>query len=69
MNTRTITSALGLSVAVLLGTTGCSLSGDVASMQQYTPSDGSQIDIGNVKLRNFIYLTDGINGGNLSALL
>jgi hypothetical protein len=65
MNTRTITSALGLSVAVLLGTTGCSLSGDVASMQQYTPSDGSQIDIGNVKLRNFIYLTDGINGGKL----
>lgn len=65
MKIRKVTSALALSVAVLVGTTGCSLSGDVASMQQYTPSDGSQIDIGNVKLRNFIYLTDGVNGGKL----
>lgn len=65
MNARKITSAVAISVAVLLGTTGCSLSGDVASMQAYAPSDGSQIDIGNVKLRNFIYLTDGVNGGKL----
>lgn len=65
MKIRKVTSALALSAALLLGTTGCSLTGDVASMKQYTPSDGSQIDIGNVKLRNFIYLTDGINGGKL----
>lgn len=65
MNARKITSAVAISVAVLLGTTGCSLSGNVASMQHYAPSDGSQIDIGNVKLRNFIYLTDGVNGGKL----
>ena len=65
MNARKITSAVAISVAVLLGTTGCSLSGNVASMQHYAPSDGSQIDIGNVKLRNFIYLTDGSNGGKL----
>jgi len=65
MKIRKITTALALSAAVVLGTSGCSLSGDVASMQQYTPSDGSQIDIGHVKLRNFIYLTDGVNGGKL----
>lgn len=65
MNIRKVASAGALSVALLLGTTGCSLTGDVASMQSYAPSDGSQIDIDNVKLRNFIYLTDGVNGGKL----
>jgi hypothetical protein len=65
MNVRKITSAVAISAALLLGATGCSLTNNVASLQQYAPSDGSQIDIGNVKLRNFIYLTDGVNGGKL----
>jgi hypothetical protein len=65
MNVRKITSAVAISAALMLGATGCSLTNNVASLQQYAPSDGSQIDIGNVKLRNFIYLTDGVNGGKL----
>jgi hypothetical protein len=65
MNTRKIVSALALSVAVLLGTTGCSFTHDVASLQDYAPSDGSQINIGAVKLRNFIYLTRGDGTGKL----
>jgi hypothetical protein len=62
MNVRKVTSALAISAALLLGTTGCSLNHNVDSMQAYAPSDGSQIDLGNVKLRNFIYLSNGAGG-------
>ena len=62
MNTRKVVSALAVSAALLLGTSGCSLTHDVASLQHYAPSDGSQIDLGNVKLRNFIYLSNGAGG-------
>ena len=62
MNVRKVTSALAISAALLLGTTGCSLSHNIDSMQAYAPSDGSQIDLGNVKLRNFIYLSNGAGG-------
>ena len=62
MNVRKVTSALAISAALLLGTTGCSLNHNIDSMQAYAPSDGSQIDIGNVKLRNFIYLSNGAGG-------
>ena len=62
MNVRKVTSAVAISAALLLGTTGCSLSSNVDSMQAYAPSDGSQMDLANVKLRNFIYLSDGTSG-------
>ncbi len=65
MNTRKVVSALAVSAALLLGTSGCSLTHDVASLQHYAPSDGSQIDIGKVKVRNFIYLTKGDGSGKL----
>ena len=62
MNVRKVTSAVAISAALLLGTTGCSLNRNVDSMQAYAPSDGSQKDLANVKLRNFIYLSDGASG-------
>ena len=62
MNTRKIVSAVAISAALLLGTTGCSLNHQVDSMIAYPPSDGNQINIDNVKLRNFIYLSDGVSG-------
>jgi hypothetical protein len=34
----------------------CSLTGNVASLDPYSPSDGQQIDLESVKARNFIYL-------------
>ncbi len=65
MNTRKIVSVIAISAALLVGTTGCSLNKNVDSMMVYAPSDGSQINIGDVKLRNFIYLSNGTDGGKL----
>jgi len=65
MNARKIVSAIAISAALLVGTTGCSLNKNVDSMMVYAPSDGSQLNIGNVKLRNFIYLSNGKVGGKL----
>lgn len=59
MNARKIIAGIAISAAVLVGTTGCSLNHNVDSLQVYAPSDGSQIDLGAVKFRNFIYLTKG----------
>jgi hypothetical protein len=38
------------------GLSACSLTGNVASLDPYSPSDGQQIDLESVKARNFIYL-------------
>jgi hypothetical protein len=39
-----------------LSLSACSLSGNVASLDPYSPSDGQQIDLESVKARNLIYL-------------
>jgi hypothetical protein len=39
-----------------LGLSACSLTGNVASLDPYSPSDGQQVDLESVKARNFIYL-------------
>ena len=56
MSFRKSVSAIAIASALLLGTTGCGFLGTVESLQQYTPSDGSQINLGDVKARNFVYL-------------
>jgi len=42
--------------ALTLGLSACSLTGNVASLDPYSPSDGQQVDLESVKARNFIYL-------------
>lgn len=59
MNTRKLVSAVAVTAALLLGTTGCSLTHDVESLKAYTPSDGSQLNVGDLKFRNFIILSKG----------
>lgn len=60
MSTRKVFASLAIASAVMLGTTGCSLSHDVASLQDYAPSDGQQVQVGDLKLRNaFILVKDG----------
>lgn len=63
MNTRKLVSAVALSAALLLGTTGCSLNHNVESLKVYTPTDGSQLNIGDLKFRNFIMLSKGVESG------
>jgi len=52
---RRITIALA-GTAMTLSLSACSLTGNVASLDPYSPSDGQQIDLESVKARNFIYL-------------
>ncbi len=55
-------AAIGLAASILLGTTGCSLFSPVASRVQYSPGDGTEINLETVKVRNFMYLSDGKGG-------
>jgi hypothetical protein len=48
-----------------LGLSACSLSGNVASLDPYSPSDGQQIDLESVKARNLIYLVGDSGRGFL----
>jgi hypothetical protein len=52
---RRIAIALA-ATAMSLSLSACSLTGNVASLDPYSPSDGQQIDLESVKARNFIYL-------------
>ena len=54
--------AIGIAASLLLGSTGCSLVSPVASRATYSPGDGTQIDLETVKIRNFMYLSDGKGG-------
>lgn len=51
-------SLIGLAALAL---TGCSLTGNVASLEPYAPSDGVQLDAENLKTRNLI-LIQGASG-------
>jgi hypothetical protein len=52
---RRIAIALA-ATAVTLSLSACSLGGNVASLDPYSPSDGQQVDLESVKARNLIYL-------------
>lgn len=51
--------AVAIAASLLLGTAGCSFSSRVASKIDYAPADGSQTDLETIKVRNFVYLTNG----------
>jgi hypothetical protein len=61
---RRIAIALA-ATAMTLSLSACSLSGNVASLDPYSPSDGQQIDLESVKARNFIYLVSDSGRGFL----
>lgn len=53
-------------IGLALGASGCSIKRDVESLKPYTPSDGAQVDLAQLKARNFIYLK---NRGGAGALI
>ena len=55
MLARKIATGIAI-VALSLSVSGCSFTGNVSSLQPYTPSDGQQVDLESVKARNFMYL-------------
>jgi hypothetical protein len=58
-------AATALIVALSLTTSACSISGNVASLQPYSPSDGQQVDLDQVMARNFMYLVADSGKGYL----
>ena len=47
----------------VLGTSACNMLSPVATFKVYSPSEGTQGDLGPIKARNIMYLTDGNGHG------
>lgn len=80
MKTRQIVSAFALASALTLSLSGCGLFTPVATLQQYSPSDGVDVNVETVKVRNMMLITDedakkfnvvftGVNNGDAAALV
>ena len=54
-------AAVAIASSLLIGTAGCTFMSPVASKIEYAPADGSQADLETVKVRNFVYVTNGTN--------
>lgn len=52
-------AAVAIAASLLVGTAGCTFSSPIASKLDYAPADGSQADLETIKVRNFVYLTNG----------
>jgi hypothetical protein len=52
-------AAVTIAASMLLGTSGCTFMSPVASRIEYAPADGSKVDLETVKIRNFVYVTNG----------
>jgi hypothetical protein len=56
MLVRKLVTGLALGATLLVSASGCSITGNIATLKQYAPSDGFSLNYGNVKFRNFIYV-------------
>ena len=52
-------AAIALAATVLFGTSACSITGNVPTLQMYSASDGVNGDTSSVAFRNFIVLSNG----------
>jgi len=59
MFVRKFVTGVAIGAAVLLSTSGCSITSNIATLQKYSPSDGFSLDYGTVKFRNFFYVVIG----------
>ncbi|KTR82134.1 hypothetical protein [Leucobacter chromiiresistens] len=57
MKTR-IASTVAVAAAIVLGATGCSLVAPIATATPYGPSDGVNVDVGAVDVRNIMLVAD-----------
>jgi len=66
LKTRLVAS-VALAGALLLGTSGCTLGAVTGTLVHYQPSDGVAANVGDIKVRNLIGLSD--NGDDVSLLM
>ncbi len=62
---RRFFAPLVLAAAVITGTTGCTLSAEIATMKEYDPSDGVGADLGELALRNILLISNDAGEANL----
>ena len=58
MKTRRIASSLVLAAALALGASGCSLIAPQGTLEPYAPSDGVDVTIENIAVRNLLLIAD-----------
>ena len=57
MKTRALATS-ALAAALLLGTAGCGIFVDAATLKPYSASDGLNVNVGDLQLRNVLVITD-----------
>lgn len=62
---RRFLQPLALAIAIVAGTTGCTLGAEVATMKQYDPSDGVSANVGELALRNILLISNEQGEANL----
>jgi hypothetical protein len=62
-----LAASIALAAALLVGTAGCTLGAHLGTLANYQPSDGVGADVGSIKVRNLIALSD--NGEDVSLLM
>jgi hypothetical protein len=62
---RSFFAPLALAAAVITGSTGCTLNAEIATMQEYNPSDGVGAEIGDLALRNILLISNDQGDANL----
>ena len=58
MKTRRIASSIALAAAITLGATGCGFSVPQATNEPYAPSDGIDVSVAGVEVRNLMLIAD-----------
>ncbi|MBK0419961.1 DNA modification methylase [Leucobacter sp. CSA1] len=53
-----IASSIALAAALALGASGCSLIAPIATLDPYAPSDGRDIDVDGLEVRNILLIAD-----------
>jgi hypothetical protein len=66
LKTKKIVAAIAALITIF-ALAGCSLSREVASLDPYSPSDGVQVDLPELKARNVLFVAD--SDGTVSAQL
>jgi hypothetical protein len=62
---RRLLAPLALAFSVVLGTTGCTLNAEIATMKDYDPSDGVGTEVGDLALRNIMLIINDAGDANL----
>ena len=68
MNIRALAST-ALAAALLLGTAGCGIFVDSATLKPYSAGDGLNVNVGGLQLRNVLVITDESGDASLVATI